>query len=56
LARITLTTAIDPDADGDVSFDPVLNTAPGLTLHPRWLADLRARAYQHSRDGRDAEE
>jgi len=56
LARITLTTVIDPDADRDVSFDPVLNTAPGVSLHPRWLADLRARAYQHSRDGRDAEE
>ncbi|MDM4140660.1 MULTISPECIES: phosphodiesterase [Mycobacterium] len=56
LARLTLTTAIDPERDHDVSFDPVLNTAPGLSLHPRWLADLRARAYQHSRDGRDADE
>lgn len=56
LARITLTTALDPERDHDVSFDPVLNTAPGLSLHPRWLADLRARAYQHSREGRDAEE
>jgi hypothetical protein len=56
LARMTLTTEIDPERDHDVSFDPVLNTAPGLSLRPRWLADLRARAYQHSRDGRDAEE
>lgn len=56
LAHITLTTALDPERDHDVSFDPVLNTAPGLSLHPRWLADLRARAYQHSREGRDAEE
>lgn len=56
VARITLTTALDPERDHDVSFDPVLNTAPGLSLHPRWLADLRARAYRHSRDGRDAEE
>ncbi|BBY35947.1 hypothetical protein MMAN_00810 [Mycobacterium mantenii] len=56
LARITLTTAIDPERDEDVSFDPVVNTAPGLSLHPRWLADLRARAYQHSREGRDAED
>jgi hypothetical protein len=55
LARITLTTAIDPERDRDVSFDAVLNTAPGVSLHPGWLADLRARAYQHSRDGRDAE-
>lgn len=56
LARMTLTTLIDPERDHDVSFDPVLNTAPGLSLHPKWLADLRARAYQHSRDGRDAEQ
>ncbi|OBB97929.1 phosphodiesterase [Mycobacterium sp. 852002-40037_SCH5390672] len=56
VARMTLTTAIDPERDQDVSFDPVLNTAPGLSLHPKWLADLRARAYQHSREGRDAEE
>ncbi|ORA09568.1 phosphodiesterase [Mycobacterium arosiense] len=52
VARMTLTTVIDHD----VSFDPVRNTPPGLSLHPRWLADLRARAYQHSRDGRHAEE
>ena len=56
MAHITLTSAIDPQRDHDVSFDPVLNTAPGLSLRPRWLADLRARAYQHSREGRDAEE
>ncbi len=55
LARITLTTAIDAEDGQDVSFDPVLNTAAGVSLHPRWLADLRARAYQHSRDGREAE-
>lgn len=34
LAHITLTTALDPERDHDVSFDPVLNTAPGLSLHP----------------------
>ncbi|OBJ02894.1 phosphodiesterase [Mycobacterium sp. 1465703.0] len=56
LARLTLTTAIDPERDQDVSFDPVVNTAPGLSLHPKWLADLRARAYRHSREGREAEE
>lgn len=55
LARLRLTTAMDPDPAEDVSFDPVLNTPPGLTLYPGWLANLRARAYQHSRDGRDAE-
>ncbi|CNI73100.1 Uncharacterised protein [Mycobacterium tuberculosis] len=36
----------------EVSFDPVLNTAPGLSLYPGWLAELRARAYQRSREGR----
>lgn len=53
LARLTLTGVIDPEPD--VSFDPVVNTAPGVSLYPGWLADLRARAYRRSRDGRDAE-
>lgn len=53
LARLTLTGALDPEPD--VSFDPVANIAPGLSLYPQWLADLRARAYQRSRDGRGAE-
>jgi hypothetical protein len=56
LAHLTLTTAIDPRRHHDVSFDPVVNTAPGLSLRPRWLADLRTRAYRQSRDGRDADE
>jgi hypothetical protein len=55
LGRLTLNRVLGPDQAGDVSFDPVLNTAPGLNLHPRWLADLRARAYRRSRHGRDAE-
>jgi hypothetical protein len=55
LARLTLSAAMDPDPAEDVSFDPVVNTPPGLSLAPEWLADLRARAYRHSRDGRDAE-
>jgi len=42
------------DSEPDVSFDPVDNIAPGLSLYPEWLADLRARAYRRSRDGRDA--
>ncbi len=53
LARLTLTGVLD--SEPDVSFDPVTNTAPGLSLYPEWLAGLRARAYQRSRDGRDAE-
>jgi hypothetical protein len=55
LGRLTLTGVIDAERGEDVSFDPVLNTAPGLSLHPRWLADLRASAYERSREGRDAE-
>lgn len=53
LARLTLTGVLD--SEPDVSFDPVTNTAPGLSLHPEWLSGLRAGAYQRSRDGRDAE-
>lgn len=56
LGRLTLTGLIDHEGHRDVSFDPVVNTASGVSLHPRWLADLRARAYRQSRDGRDAEE
>jgi len=55
LARLTLTEAIPPAPDQDVSFDPVLNTAPGVALYPGWLAGLRASAYARSRDGRDAD-
>jgi hypothetical protein len=52
LARLRLTGVRDPDPD--VSFDPVVNIAPGVSMYPEWLADLRARAYRRSRDGRDA--
>ncbi|OBF60437.1 phosphodiesterase [Mycobacterium sp. 852002-50816_SCH5313054-b] len=52
LARLTLTGVLDRETD--VSFDPVANTAPGLSLYPEWLAELRGRAYRRSRDGREA--
>jgi hypothetical protein len=52
LARLSLSSVVETD---DVSFDPVLNTAPELGLYPGWLAHLRARAYQRSREGREAE-
>lgn len=55
LGHLTLTAAID-DRHDDVSFDPVVNIPPGVSLRPRWLADVRTRAYRRSRDGRDAEE
>lgn len=54
VAHLRLTIVIRPGPGNDVSFDPVINTAPGLRLSPRWLADLRGRAYARSRDGRDA--
>ncbi len=49
LARVTLTNATP---GRDVSFDPVLHTAPGVEMYPHWLADLRAYAYAQSRAGR----
>ncbi|MDT5147068.1 MAG: hypothetical protein QOC58_1713 [Mycobacterium sp.] len=55
LGRLTLTGVLDAERGEDVSFDPVVNTAPGLTLSPGWLANLRGSAYQRSRDGRDAD-
>ncbi|ORB87790.1 phosphodiesterase [Mycobacterium kansasii] len=54
VAHLTLTSVIGPGPGNDVSFDPVVNTAPGVRLSPGWLADLRGRAYARSRDGRDA--
>ncbi|BBZ38355.1 hypothetical protein MCNS_14180 [Mycobacterium conspicuum] len=49
LARLSLSRLVEAE---EVSFDTVLNTAPGLSLYPGWLAELRARAYQRSREGR----
>jgi hypothetical protein len=50
LGRMTLFTLME---ETDVSFDPVLNVAPGLSLSPGWLADLRLSAYRRSREGRE---
>lgn len=55
LGRLTLTSVVELAPGEDVSFDPVLNTAPGVKLFPGWLADLRASAYSRSRSGRDAD-
>jgi hypothetical protein len=54
LGRVRLTKIIDPAQGADVSFDPVLHTAPGVQLYPGWLTALRRRAYHRSREGRDA--
>ncbi|WP_253900574.1 phosphodiesterase [Mycobacterium asiaticum] len=56
LGRLRLDKLADLQPGEDVSFDPVLNTAPGVKLFPGWLADLRASAYARSRDGRDADD
>ncbi|WP_197375243.1 phosphodiesterase [Mycolicibacterium baixiangningiae] len=53
LARLTLSEVIPPDRD--LSFDPTLNTAQGVTLTPGWLTNFRRAAYRRSREGRDAE-
>ena len=54
LATLTLTSLIPTDEQHDVSFDPTRNTASGIELGPRWLTDLRERAYLRSRQGRNA--
>lgn len=53
LARLTLSEVIPPDRD--MSFDPTLNTATGVSLAPGWLTDFRRAAYRRSREGRDAD-
>jgi hypothetical protein len=54
LAHATLTNVFTPQLGDDVSFDPVRHTAQGVEMYPRWLADVRARAYDRSREGREA--
>jgi hypothetical protein len=55
LGRLTLRQVIPTDDPADdVSFDPVLHCAEGISLRPGWLADFRRRAYHRSRQGRDA--
>jgi hypothetical protein len=43
------------DSAGDIAFDPVLHTAPGVQLVPGWLTSFRRAAYRRSREGRDAD-
>jgi hypothetical protein len=53
LGRLTLDEVISTnDPAHDVSFDPTLHGAPGVTLLPGWLADFRRLAYRRSRQGR----
>ncbi len=55
LARLRLTRVVELQPGQEVSFDPVVNTAPGVKLYPGWLADLRASAYARSRYGRETQ-
>ena len=55
LAQLTLQRLVVPAEGDDVAFDPILHTAAEVVLYPAWLANLRARAYDHSRAGRGAE-
>ncbi len=55
LAQLTLQRLLIPAQDEDVAFDPILHTAAEVALYPAWLANLRARAYDHSRAGRGAD-
>ena len=56
LATLTVTSKIPTDERHDVSFDPTRNTRAGVDLGPKWLTELRERAYMRSRRGRDAPE
>lgn len=47
-----LTLRAQDGAATPVAFDPVLTLPPELELAPRWLASLRAKAYEGSRRGR----
>jgi len=52
LARLTIKDVVPQGELGDVDFDPVLHTAPGVQLAPHWLSNLRMQAYRRSRAGR----
>jgi hypothetical protein len=56
LGRLTFDEVIPTDDPAhDVSFDPTLHGAPGVTLLPGWLTDFRRLAYRRSRQGRGAD-
>ena len=55
LAHLTLDRVIPTDDPSqDVAFDPTRHSAPGVSLLPGWLTDIRRRAYSRSRRGREA--
>jgi hypothetical protein len=55
LAHLTFDRVIPTDDPSqDVAFDPTRHSAPGVSLLPGWLTDIRRGAYSRSRRGRDA--
>ncbi|WP_433158264.1 hypothetical protein [Kribbella sp. CA-247076] len=51
VGRLTIDEVIDGSG---IVFDPILNHPPTAQPAPRWLRDLRERAYSSSRQGREA--
>lgn len=54
LAHLHIDELLDPGPTQDISFDPTINSAPGVELMPRWLTKIRRQAYARSREGRHA--
>jgi hypothetical protein len=52
--RLTEVIPLAEQDQHDVAFDPVRHSAPDVQVWPEWLRNLRAEAYQSSREGRDA--
>ncbi|MBO0865589.1 MAG: phosphodiesterase [Mycobacterium sp.] len=55
VAQLTLDRPLPADDGHDVVFDPTIHSPQEVKLAPGWLTDLRRRAYDRSRDGRDSE-
>jgi hypothetical protein len=55
MAHLTLNEVTSEGASQEIAFDPTIHSAPDVKLAPEWLTDLRRRAYQRSREGRDAD-
>ncbi|BBY07456.1 phosphodiesterase [Mycobacterium noviomagense] len=55
LAVLSVNRLLPDDESHDVLFDPTINAPPDVTLAPGWLTSLRRRAYDRSREGRDAD-
>ncbi|HEY7051781.1 MAG TPA: phosphodiesterase [Mycobacterium sp.] len=54
LAAVRLEDVVPAGPSRDVAFDPTIHSAPDVKLAPEWLTDIRRRAYERSREGRQA--